>query len=298
MNRRTFIKNTSKTTLGMGLALSFPSYAMPMEKELFFKISLAQWSLHRSLRAGKLTTLDFPAKAKNDFDIHAVEYVNQFFFDKAKDHTYLKALKQRASDLNVNNVLIMIDGEGNLASTKKKMRSQAVENHYKWVEAAAVLGCHAIRVNARGKGDRTEVAKTAEEGLHQLATFAKSHSIDIIVENHGGYSSHGDWLSGIMKNVDLANCGTLPDFGNFYEYDRYQGVKDMMPYAKGVSAKTNNFDGNGNERDIDYVRMLQIVKDAGYTGHIGIEYEGADNDEDKGIRKTKELLIKAAKKVK
>ena len=208
MNRRTFIKNTSKTTLGMGLALSFPTYGMPKEKELFFKISLAQWSLHRSLRTGKLTTMDFPAKAKNDFGIHAVEYVNQFFLDKAKNRTFLKALKQRTLDLNINNVLIMIDGEGDLGSTTKRPRSQAVENHYKWVEAAQSLGCHAIRVNAKGKGNKVEVAKAVTEGLHQLSSFAKAYAIDIIVENHGGYSSNGDWLSGIMKNVNLANCGT------------------------------------------------------------------------------------------
>ncbi|MDO5978089.1 sugar phosphate isomerase/epimerase family protein [Flavivirga spongiicola] len=292
------MKNTSKTALGLGLTLSFPSFIMAEKDSLFFKISLAQWSLHRSLRSGKLTTFDFPAKAKNDFGIHAVEYVNQFFLDKAKDLTFLKELKQRTSDLNVKNVLIMIDAEGELGDQNKKARFQAVENHYKWVEAAQFLGCSSIRVNINGKGSSIDVAKAGENSLRQLSNFAKDYSINIIVENHQGYSTHGDWLSEIMKNVNLSNCGTLPDFGNFYEYDRYQGVKDMMPFAKGVSAKTNNFDALGNETQIDYVKMLQIVKDMGYTGHIGIEYEGSDDDEGKGIRLTKELLIKAARGIK
>ena len=297
MRRRTFIKNTSKTALGVGLALSLPSCVTKIGDAQFFKISLAQWSLHRSLRSGKLTTFDFPAKAKNDFDIHAVEYVNQFFIDKAKNQVFLKELKQRTSDLNVENVLIMIDAEGELGAQDDKARLQAVENHYKWVEVAQFLGCHSIRVNAGGGGEKTDVAKAAQESLHQLSSFARDYSINVIVENHGSHSSHGDWLSGIIKNVNLDNCGTLPDFGNFYEYDRYQGVKDMMPFAKGVSAKSNNFDEQGNESEIDYVKMLQIVKDAGYRGYIGIEYGGPDSDEDRGIRLTKELLLKAVKQL-
>lgn len=298
MDRRSFIINASKITLASGIALSMPSYLYPKNtNELFFQISLAQWSLHRSLRAGKLSTFDFPAKAKKDFGIHAVEYVNQFFKDKAKDKTFLKELKQRTSDINVQNVLIMIDAEGELGNLNKSGRQQSVENHYKWVKAAQFLGCHAIRVNVHGEGNKIDVAKASQESLYQLSNFAADYSINIIVENHQSYSTNGDWLSSLIKNVNLSNCGTLPDFGNFYEYDRYQGVKDMMPYAKGVSAKTNLFDKNGNEAEIDYVKMLQIVKDSGFKGYIGIEYEGQDNDEDRGIRLTKDLLIKASNKV-
>lgn len=298
MRRRTFIKKTSNTALGMGLALSFPSRMIVKEDTLFFKISLAQWSLHRSLRSGKLTTFDFPAKAKNDFDIHAVEYVNQFFLNRAKDQRFLSELKQRTSDLNVENVLIMVDAEGELGDQDKKARLQAIENHYKWVEAAQFLGCSSIRVNLHGEGSRADVAKAGVDSLVQLSDFAKDYAINIIVENHQSYSTYGDWLSKIMKNVNLKNCGTLPDFGNFYEYDRYQGVKDMMPFAKGISAKSNDFDEQGNETQIDYVKMLQIVKNAGYTGYIGIEYEGTNDDEDKGIQLTKELLIKTARELK
>lgn len=300
MNRREFTEQTSKMIFGSGIALSFPSCLGTNTKNqnhMFFKISLAQWSLHRSLRDGKYTTLEFPAKAKNDFDIHAIEYVNQFFLDKAKDQTFLKELKQRTNDLNVENVLIMIDAEGELGDQNEQRRSKSVENHYKWVEAAQFLGCHAIRVNAAGEGSKIDVAKAASDSLFQLSKFAEDYGINVIVENHGGYSSQGEWLADIMQKIKLDNCGTLPDFGNFYEYDRYQGVKEMMPFAKGVSAKSNNFNDHGNEVETDYVKMLRIVKDAGYQGYIGIEYEGPDADEDKGIRLTKELLIKAAKEL-
>ena len=273
--------------------------------ELFFKISLAEWSLHRALQAGQLTNLDFPAKAKNDFGIDAVEYVNQFFMDKAQDKAYLGELKKRCDDLGVTSVLIMCDNEGYMADANQAKRIQAVENHYKWVDAAQFLGCHAIRVNCFGEGSAEEVAKAGADGLHRLSEYAQQAGIHVIVENHGGYSSNGQWLAGVMKTVGMANCGTLPDFGNFcirrekgdmWEspcvewYDRYQGVEEIMPFAKGVSAKTYQFDAEGNCIESDYARMLPIVKKAGYTGYIGIEYEGSELSEEQGIRATKALL--------
>jgi sugar phosphate isomerase/epimerase len=267
---------------------------------LFFKISLAEWSLNKQLFAGKMTNMDFPAKAKNDFGINAVEYVNQFFKDKAKDQAYLKELKQRCDDLGVTSVLIMCDGEGGLGDTNTGKRTQAVENHKKWVEAAQFLGCHSIRVNAYGEGTREAVATAATDGLKKLSEFAKDFKINVIVENHGGYSSDGKWLSEVIANTKLDNCGTLPDFGNFClvsekgeckeSYDRYLGTREMMPYAKGVSAKAMEFDAAGNCVETDYTKMLQIVKEAGYTGHIGIEFEGDTLSEDEGIRATKTLL--------
>ncbi|HYH56818.1 MAG TPA: TIM barrel protein, partial [Anseongella sp.] len=231
---------------------------------------------------------------------------------KARDKAYLGELKKRCDDLGVSNVRIMIDEEGDLGNTNKAERAKAIENHYKWVEAAQFLGCADIRVNARGEGSAGDVAAAAADGLSRLTDFADDFNIAIIVENHGGYSSDGAWLAGVMNKVDNSACGTLPDFGNFCidrtepkddtieaymattcleEYDMYKGVQEMMPFAKGVSAKSYAFDEQGNETKIDYVKMMQIVKDAGYTGYVGIEYEGVGNiSEDEGIRKTLELL--------
>lgn len=281
-------------------------------KELFFKISLAEWSLHKALFAKEFENLDFPVKAKNEFGISAVEYVNQFFKDKAKDEKYLAELKKRCDDNGVTSVLIMCDGEGELADTDSKKRQQAVENHYKWVDAAKFLGCHSIRVNAFGIGEAEEVAKTAIDGLSRLSEYAQKVDIGIIVENHGGYSSNGQWLANVMKGVGKPNCGTLPDFGNFCikrekgdmwqspcveEYDRYKGVEEMMPFAKGVSAKAYDFDEQGNCVETDYAKMLSVVKNAGFNGHIGIEYEGSKLSEAEGIRATKALLERAGLQV-
>jgi len=179
----------------------------------------------------------------------------------------------------ITSVLIMCDGEGNLGDIDEKKRNEAVENHKKWVEAAKFLGCHSIRVNSHGEGSAEEVAKAATEGLRSLSTFAKDFNIGVIVENHGGYSSDGQWLTSVIKATESTNCGTLPDFGNFRvsrdeEYDRYKGVTEMMPYAKAVSAKTHDFDEQGNETHTDYRKMTKIVLDAGYHSFFGIEYEG------------------------
>ena len=296
-SRRSFLKYLGAGAVGVAL-FPYQGCGSPSgsgseedtEANLFFDISLAQWSLNRALFSGKLTNMEFPEYTVNQFDIHAVEYVNQFFKEHAQDQAYLSELLQRTNDLGVQNVLIMVDGEGNLGAADEAERLTAVENHYKWVEAAKFLGCHAIRVNAAGDGTPEEVKAAAIDGLSRLSEFGAQHDISVIVENHGGISSHGDWLSAVLAGVGKDNCGSLPDFGNFYEYDRYQGVTDLMPFAKGVSAKANVFDENGNEPNIDYERMLQIVKDAGYTGYIGIEYEGSELGEDEGILATKRLL--------
>ncbi len=259
-------------------------------KEPLFGISLAQWSLHATLFAGKLDNLDFPRAAKQQFGIAAVEYVNQFFKNKAKDAEYLADLSGRASGEGVENLLIMCDGLGNLGDPDDKARTQAIENHYPWLEAAKRLGCHSIRVNAASKGTFDEQQKLAADGLGRLSEFAAPMNLNVIVENHGGLSSDGSWLAGVIRLVDRPNCGTLPDFGNFYDYDRYQGVEELMPFAKGVSAKSKKFDGQGNETETDYRRMLEIVAKAGYRGWVGIEYEGKELPEDEGIMATKRLL--------
>lgn len=262
-----------------------------------FKISLAEWSLHKTIFGGKLDHLDFAKTARDEFGIHAVEYVNQFFKDKAKDQSYLGEMKKRADDLGVASLLIMIDGEGQLGDPDDAKRKEAVENHYKWVEAAKFLGCTTIRVNAASSGTYEEQLKLAADGLRRLSEFGDQHGINVIVENHGKLSSNGAWLAGVMKMINHPRCGTLPDFGNFNlgdgkMYDRYQGVRELMPFAKAVSAKSHEFDTDGNETKTDYRKMMQIVLDAGYHGYVGIEYEGDKLGEADGIKATKALLEK------
>ncbi|MFM8496862.1 MAG: sugar phosphate isomerase/epimerase family protein [Planctomycetia bacterium] len=266
--------------------------AAPADGQPLFKISLAEWSLHKTLFSGKLDNLDFPRTAKEDFGIDGVEYVNQFFKDKAKDTAYLAELAKRSADAGVNNVLIMCDGLGDLGNPDAAARTKAIENHFPWVEAAKRLGCHSIRVNAASKGSFEEQQKLAADGLGRLSDYAAQMGMNVIVENHGGLSSNGEWLAGVMKMVGKPNCGTLPDFGNFHDYDRYRGVEELMPFAKGVSAKSHEFDAAGNEVRTDYQKMLRLVMAAGYHGWIGVEYEGAALPEPEGIRATKKLLEK------
>lgn len=307
INRRKFIQNAALLTAGFSLGTKV--FSTPSMKADFFEISLAEWSLNKALFGKKMTNLDFPVVAKKQFGISVVEYVNQFFKDKAKDTTYLNELLKRCKDNGVRNHLIMIDGEGGLGDTDTAKRNQAVENHYKWVDAAKYLGCATIRVNAYGTGSREEVQKASIEGLSKLGEYAQKTGINVIVENHGGYSSDGQWLASVMKTINKKNVGTLPDFGNFCvrrgtgdlyqgecveEYDRYKGVQEMMPFAKGVSAKTHDFDEKGNCVETDYARMMKIVKDAGFKGYAGIEYEGSKLSEEEGIRKTKALLERTA----
>jgi len=296
LNRRNFIKRSATITGGLALS-GFGSTLLSGADNLPFKISLAEWSLHRALHSKKIDHLDFISLTKTEFGLDAVEYVNSFFFDKAQDQKYLNEMKTRADDHDVKSLLIMCDNEGNLGDPDENKRNQAVENHYKWAEAAKFLGCHSIRVNARSEGSWDDQIELAADGLRRLNEFGDSIGINTIVENHGGLSSNGKWLSAVMERVDHSRVGTLPDFGNFRIqsdewYDRYQGMKELMPYAKAVSAKSHEFDKKGNETGSDFYRIMNIVLDAGYKGYVGIEYEGSVHTEMEGIRLTKDLLKK------
>jgi L-ribulose-5-phosphate 3-epimerase len=302
LTRRTFVRGTlaGGAALGLGLpsAWSADVSGQPSPGKIGdFKISLAEWSLHKALFAkdAKITNLDFPRVAREQFGIEGVEFVNQFFKDKAHDPSYLKELKSRADDQGVKCVLIMIDGEGDLSAKDKSARDQAVENHKKWVVAAAALGCHSIRVNTGNNYSPADV-EDAAEACGALAEYGDQHKINIICENHGGPSSNPDALLALIKKVRNDRFGTLPDFGNFpgrpnkYSIDIYDAIARMMPYAKGVSAKSYDFGPDGKETVLDYARIMKIVTDAGYHGFVGIEYEGSRLSEPEGILATKKLL--------
>jgi|APTNR8051073442_1049403.scaffolds.fasta_scaffold07579_1 L-ribulose-5-phosphate 3-epimerase len=338
LDRRRFLARSSATVAAAATGGLFTSCSEKVETETtpteeegtLFEISLAQWSLHRALKEGKLDNLDYPKYTKETFGIHAIEWVNQFFFVEhgtlgyqPKDQAYLAEMKKRVEDQGMTSVLIMCDRVGNLGNPDAVKRTAAVEGHYAWLDAAKFLGCHSLRVNAASDPTLNPEMQSdlCTEGLRRLSEKAATMGLNVIVENHGGLSSNGAWLAQAIKNVGLPNCGTLPDFGNFYvvknrgdvaqyekekalyagdpaykedekglAYDRYLGTKELMPYAKGVSAKAHDFDAEGNETHTDFVKMMEIVKEAGYRGHVGIEYEGDQLGEVEGIQKTKALL--------
>ncbi len=301
--RRNFLKKSAAIAGGVSI-MGFGGTAISScssKKDFLFKISIAEWSLNKSMRNGEVDHLDFAKIARRNFDIDAIEYVNQLFADKTGgSNNYIKEMKNIADGEGVKSLLIMCDGEGALGDPDDVARKTAVENHFRWIDAAKYLDCHSIRVNAQSEGEYEEQMKLAADGLSSLTEYGAKHNINVIVENHGGLSSNGKWLSGVMDMVNHPRCGTLPDFGNFYLgtweekgnewYDRYLGVEELMPYAKAVSAKSNNFNTDGTEKDTDYSKMMKIVLDAGYRGYVGIEYEGP-NEMD-GISATKKLLEK------
>ncbi|RZK11704.1 MAG: sugar phosphate isomerase/epimerase [Flavobacterium sp.] len=322
MNRRLFLKNTAQ--FGLAVSLLHPMKALFTEDgspydnfKPFFKLSLAQWSLHKAINEEKtLSNLDFARKAK-ELGFQGVEYVTQLYtIDKGNEissrNKLVKELKLRSNDNGIENVVIMIDNEGELASTSREERTSAVENHSKWIDMAAELHCPTVRVNLFGlqaEKDFNVWKETSIAGLGSLCEYAAKGNINVVVENHGGLSSDASKLTEVIKAVNMKNCGTLPDFGNFCvkrengerwgsacieEYDKYLGVAELMPFAKGVSAKSFDFDSKGNETTIDYYKMLEIVKKANYKGFIGVEYEGNNLSEVDGILATKKLLLKAA----
>lgn len=272
-SRRRFL---TQSGLALGAA-AIPSSVRSADEPLF-KISLAQWTINPELKSGKVDNLDF-AKVAHDHGIFAIEYVNQFFMDKAGDEGYLAEMKKRADDHGVKSLMIMCDREGNIGDPDEAKRNQTVENHHKWIDAAKFLGCHSIRVNAGSSGTWEEQVNLAADGLAKLTEYGAAQEMNVIVENHGGLSSNGDWLAEVITKVDHERCGTLPDFGNFRikdgeSYDSYEGIRKLMPWAKGVSVKDRVWDGESNQSDLDYDRMLKIVLDSGFSGYCGIEHGG------------------------
>ncbi|MCA9177293.1 MAG: TIM barrel protein [Planctomycetales bacterium] len=285
-NRRQFLAGAGAIA---ACAPAMLTRSVQAEDAPLFKISLAQWTINKELRSGKIDNLDF-AKVAHDHGILAVEYVNQFFMDKANDNKYLGEMKRRAADLGVKSLLIMCDREGQIGDPDDKKRSQTVENHRKWLDAATFLGCHSIRVNAGSAGSWDEQVKLAADGLSRLVEFGAQQNLNVIVENHGGLSSNADWLSEVIAKVDHPRCGTLPDFGNFRikdgeSYDSYRGVQKLMKWAKGVSVKDRVWDDKGQSAALDFDRMLKIVLDAGFHGYCGIEFGGYE-----GLARSRQLL--------
>ena len=311
LSRRTLVGAAGAALLSDGLlaCAGRAGASRADQRSPLFRVSLAEWSLHRALGTGQLDHLDFPAVARRDHGIEAVEYVNTFFRDRSAqrpeggayfrgrgaDRRYLRELERRCDGEGVRSLLIMCDDEGAIGDPDAAARGRTVENHFKWVDAARFLGCHSIRVNAQSRGTPDEQRSLVADGLRRLTEFAAQRGVNVIVENHGGISSNGAWLAGVMRAVGHPRCGTLPDFGNFQvsagdQYDRYQGVAELMPFAKAVSAKSHEFDAEGNETRTDYLRMLRIVLESGYRGWVGVEYEGGGLSEPDGIHATKALL--------
>jgi sugar phosphate isomerase/epimerase len=311
-SRRHFVK-----TLAAG-ALFVPAFNLlsckPEKKETVdtgLKISLAQWSLHRAFEKGELQAVNFAALARQ-YNINAVEYVNGFYRDKGSDEKFWNEMKRTSENEGVTNLLIMIDEEGDLGNPDAAARTTAIENHYKWLHAANLLGCHSVRVNAFGEGSREDVQKAMIDSMQRLGEYAAPLNLNILIENHGLFSSDGKWVAEVIQQSGKTNCGTLPDFGNWClsakwgttqiecaeVYDRYQGVADLLPFAKGVSAKSYAFDADGNETRIDYLRLLKLVKDSGFDGYVGIEFEGFDMAEPDGIVATQKLLERSWQQLK
>lgn len=307
-HRRAFLKTSLLAGSAVMLQPLTQAGSEPLGK---IEISLAEWSLQRSIRAGKFTHLDFAAKAKEEYGISTVEYVNGLFGNSKTDFkeagqnpAYLKEMLTRSKDAGVTNHLIMVDEEGSLAGIDEKERLQAVDDHKKWIEAAKFLECKTVRVNLYGKGTTERKKAASIDSLDRLGEFAGTMGLNIVVENHGSDSSKGFWLAAIMKEVGRNNVGTLPDFGNFCithpwgttqsqceeQYDRYKGIEELLPFAKGVSAKAYDFDANGEQPKMDYKRLIGLVKQSGFIGYIGVEYEGFNQPEEEGIRNTIKLL--------
>lgn len=301
-------------TIVFGLFLSCNSSAEQTEKDTTEtpkpKYSLAQWSINRDLFSGEMSTIDF-VYAAGEMGFEGVEYVNQFFIDKAEDFEFLDSLNAAAEEAGVKNLMIQLDHTGNLCASDETERNKAVETAKKWVDAAKYLNAPAVRVNAHGDGSADEMKTQCMDGIGRLAEYANTQGIQVLIENHGGVSSRGDWLADLVSSLSDKEVGSLADFHNWCyetvdgglwgecrnEYDYYKGFAELIGSAKGVSVKAMHFDSTGNEPNLNFHKFFKIMKEGGYDGYLGVEYEGNDLPSREGILKTKALAAKTWEKV-
>jgi L-ribulose-5-phosphate 3-epimerase len=288
MNRRNFLQTAGAFAAPLASAVAQAADAK-------FRISLAEWSIHRAINARMVTNLQFPRIAREQFGIEGLEFVNALW--EAPTQDYLRQLKQQMTKYGTKGVLIMCDGEGMMGHSDRAERRKAADNHFKWVDYAAELGCHSIRTNMypdKQPSTPAEISAFIEncaDSFTRLCEYARPRNINVVIENHGGISSDPDVVVRLMKTVNLPNFGTLPDFGNFPKtIDRYEAVAKLMPFAKGVSFKCYDFGADGWETVIDMQKMMKIVLDAGYHNWVGIEYEGNRLSEFEGIQAGKRVL--------
>jgi sugar phosphate isomerase/epimerase len=235
-------------------------------------ISLANWSIVQSFRAGKWKLLDMPRILRDVLKINGLEYVNTFFENPTIE--YLRKLKRNCEDYGMTSVLVMVDDEGNTASLDKAERMQAAVAHRKWIDIAHYLGCHAIRCNLRGgpkewQQDK-DVAKRGAEVFLDILEYAKGSGLNVLIENHGGASSDPDVLLELMRLVNHPKFGMLVDTGNWNPgVDRYEATRKLIRYGKGMSVKGTW--GPNKRADFDMEKLLQVCIDGGYHGWWGIE---------------------------
>jgi L-ribulose-5-phosphate 3-epimerase len=268
-SRRDLLGGAAAAAMAAFLTGTHSTHAAPASDE----ISLAAWSLVRSFRNGKWKLVDLPRICRENLGIGALEFVNQFFENPVLQ--YLQTVKRAGKQYEVKFVRIMVDGEGEMAAVEKKDRLASARAHRKWVDIAYELGCADIRCNMRGgtpdwKNDK-DLVKRAAEAFNDLLEYARPANIDILIENHGGASSDPDTLVAVMKAVNNPHFGTLPDYGNVnLGDDRYEVMRKILPYAKGVSVKAA-WTADGNNVFGDLEKLIKITQESGFHGFWGIE---------------------------
>lgn len=320
MKRREFV-----TGLGLAGAAAvtgnLPSAETAPIKPQPFTIGLSQWAFHRaifgdardhyrtfiknlhsdpdSVLAGEMDPRDIVWRAR-ELDVGVVDLVNILWFGHGEDKPWLNDFKTRARDANVTFGVLMCDQLARSGAADAKERRQSVEDHTRWMETAAELGCPFLRINPYGEGTYLEQCQRSAETLHALAERSADYGLEVIVENHGHPGSNGAWLAMLIEMANHSRVGTYTDLDNFFmggwdlnperRYDRHQGLLDLAPYTKAISAKTHDFDPDGEETTIDYHACLKILIDSGFSGLVSAEFEGNRVDETEGSKLTVELL--------
>ncbi|MDP9380017.1 MAG: sugar phosphate isomerase/epimerase [Chloroflexota bacterium] len=255
------------------------------------QLAVSSWSLRshinnepswtgRPVGARDFPVYEFPRYVKETFGVDAVE-VCEIHIPRP-DAARLDQLKEslQSSDVRVVNVPIDVGDISQPDATKREHDLKLIEF---WLDVAAYLGSPAARVNS-GSGN----LESAIESYQRLARYGEQVGVRLVLENHGGLSADLGNIQRMLESVP-SNFGTSPDFGNFPEEKRYDGLALMVPRAAVVHAKTYDFNAAGEFHNFDFARCLSIVRDSGFDGYLSVEFEGK-GDQPQGVRQTIDLI--------
>ena len=266
-----------------------PSTSSSAEKRTTppLRLSLAEWSLRREILDFQPRHLELARVAKDVFGLDAIEYRSTFFADKATDFGYLGEMKKRQEDLGVRAVLIEVENEGPLGAQEDWDRWTAIDAHFKWLAAAAFLGCESVSVPAEGLVRGAPYLDWMADSLQRLGGIAKPYGINVLVANRVGLACDGSWMAKLMDRTAVPWVGAHPHVGNVdlgggKAYPRYQGVEEMMPFAKALSVR-------GGSSEIEFGKIAKLAAESNYARYVGIEWDGA-GDPREGTKRTIELV--------
>jgi sugar phosphate isomerase/epimerase len=271
-----------------------------------FKFSIASFSFHRTLAAGKQDMFRYIADSKalgaaqlDPWNAHLSAIKDEDSVIRggrdpenaqfsAQSDDYLAQVKAAANEAGLPFGCLAVDGAHTYEPEAEKRRANRAAA-YRWLEVAEKLGARQVRIDAGGPEDMPdEIFEIIVTGYQDIIQRANDKGIEVLVENHWGPTTIPANVVRLLAAVD--GLGLLFDSNNWAAGMQQQGWEMCAPYARSVHIKTFEFDENGSDPTVDIPKVVRMLVAAGFDDVWGIESVPRDGDEYGAIQKTAALI--------